>query len=155
MADLETCYRIQRDRIYGYLLRLCSDADLAADLTQDAFLRYASRYGLDHVDVPLIYRIARNLMIDAYRKKKPHSELNEFLMDDRNTPEKEITLKDEFQRTMEALQRLKQEDREILALISGNQDLGYGDIARILGISEGNVRIRVHRARLRLREILK
>lgn len=155
MADLETYYRTNRDRLYGYLLRLCANADLAADLTQDAFLRYASRYGHDRVEAPLIYRIARNLLIDAYRKRKPDSELSEFLMDDRNNPEQDATVQSDFRRTLEALQRLKPEDRDILALVSGNDELGYGDIARIMGISEGNVRIRVHRARVRLREILK
>ncbi|WP_028325092.1 RNA polymerase sigma factor [Desulfatirhabdium butyrativorans] len=155
MTDLETYYRTSRDRLYGYLLRLCANADLAADLTQDAFLRYASRYGVDRIEPALLYRIARNLMIDAFRKRKPDTSLTELLIDERNDPEMDATVHSEFRRTLEALQQMKAEDREILALVSGDDELGYGDIARILGISEGNVRIRVHRARMRLREALK
>jgi RNA polymerase sigma-70 factor (ECF subfamily) len=155
MTDLETYYRTSRDRLYGYLLRLCANADLAADLTQDAFLRYASRYGVDRIQPALLYRIARNLMIDTFRKRKPDTALTELLIDERNNPEIDATVHSEFRRTLEALQRLKPEDREILALVSGDDELGYGDIARIMGISEGNVRIRVHRARMRLREALK
>jgi RNA polymerase sigma-70 factor (ECF subfamily) len=155
MTDLETYYRTSRDRLYGYLLRLCANADLAADLTQDAFLRYASRYGVDRIQPALLYRIARNLMIDTFRKRKPDTALSELLIDERNNPEIDATVHSEFRRTIEALQRLKPEDREILALVSGDDELGYGDIARIMGISEGNVRIRVHRARMRLREALK
>lgn len=155
MSDLETFYRSRRDRIYNYLLRLCADADLAADMTQEAFLRYAARYDRNHIGIPLLYRIAKNALMDALRKKKADVPMNEQLMDERKDPEAQICMVDEFQRTLQVLQALQTEDREILALVSSDNELKYAEIGKILGISEGNARIRVHRARMRLREALK
>ena len=51
------------------------------------------------------------------------------------------------------MKKLDADEREILALTL-TEDLKYKDIASIVGINEGNVKIKVHRARLKLREIL-
>ena len=155
MTDLETYYRSHRHRVYGYLVRLSGDAELAADVTQEAFLRYASRYGSDTIEPALLYRIARNLAMDFLRKSRRSCELIEPCADDGNDPESAMVIQEEFRRMLVALQRMNAEDREILALVSSDEALRYRDIAAILGISEGNARIRVHRARIRLREAMK
>ncbi len=128
---------------------------MAADVTQEAFLRYATRYGTDTIEPALLYRIARNLALDCLRKSKPSSELTESCAENGSDPETDMVIQEEFQRMLAALQRLNSEDREILSLVSGDEELRYRDIAAILGISEGNARIRVHRARIRLREEMK
>jgi RNA polymerase sigma-70 factor (ECF subfamily) len=52
------------------------------------------------------------------------------------------------------MKRLEKDEREILALTL-NEELKYRDIASIMGINEGNVKIRVHRARLKTEGIFK
>jgi RNA polymerase sigma-70 factor (ECF subfamily) len=51
------------------------------------------------------------------------------------------------------MQQLEPEERDVLALVVSN-DLSYREIARITGISEGNVKVRVHRARVKLRKMM-
>jgi RNA polymerase sigma factor (sigma-70 family) len=54
---------------------------------------------------------------------------------------------------MGALQDLCFEDRELLSLVAV-ESLGYKEVAEVLNISVGNVKVRVHRARKRLRSML-
>jgi len=49
--------------------------------------------------------------------------------------------------------KLTDEDREILAQVASG--LPYRQIGEILGLSEANIKVRVHRARVKLREIIK
>jgi RNA polymerase sigma-70 factor (ECF subfamily) len=51
------------------------------------------------------------------------------------------------------MQQLPIIDRELISLLSG-ANLSYSEIGKILNISETNVKVKVHRARLRLKEIL-
>ena len=51
------------------------------------------------------------------------------------------------------MSRLEADEREILALAL-TEDLRYREIASLMGINVGNVKVKVHRARLKLREIL-
>jgi RNA polymerase sigma-70 factor (ECF subfamily) len=54
---------------------------------------------------------------------------------------------------MAALGRLGEQEREVLSLISSGE-LSYKEIATITRTNEGSVKVRVHRARMRLRDIL-
>ena len=52
-----------------------------------------------------------------------------------------------------ALQKLDDDERDILSLILSS-DLSYREIATIAGISEANVKVKVHRARIKLKKML-
>jgi RNA polymerase sigma-70 factor (ECF subfamily) len=54
---------------------------------------------------------------------------------------------------MDAIKRLPPFDRELIALVAG-ADLSYSQIGKVLNISEANVKVKVHRARIKLKEIL-
>jgi len=51
------------------------------------------------------------------------------------------------------MQKLKKDQRDLLAL-TVSSDLSYREIANIFGISETNVKVKVHRARTLLKEFL-
>jgi RNA polymerase sigma-70 factor (ECF subfamily) len=52
-----------------------------------------------------------------------------------------------------AIKKLENAERDILSLVISG-DLSYREIAMIAGITEANVKIKVHRARLNLKRIL-
>jgi RNA polymerase sigma-70 factor (ECF subfamily) len=60
----------------------------------------------------------------------------------------------EYRRVLSAMETLAEDEREILVLAAGD-DLSYREIASLVGISEVNVKVKVHRARLKLRKTLK
>jgi RNA polymerase sigma-70 factor (ECF subfamily) len=51
------------------------------------------------------------------------------------------------------MQELEPEERDALSLVVSS-DLSYREIARITGTSEGNIKVRVHRARVKLKRML-
>ena len=62
-------------------------------------------------------------------------------------------VRDEYRRTLSAMQHLDEVERDFLSLVVSS-DLSYREIAEIHHTSEQNVKVRVHRARVKLRGIL-
>jgi RNA polymerase sigma-70 factor (ECF subfamily) len=65
-----------------------------------------------------------------------------------------MAVREEYRRVLAAMQDLAPEERDVLALVASG-DLSYREISRITGTSEGNVKVRVHRARVKLRKMMK
>ena len=63
-------------------------------------------------------------------------------------------IRQEYMEVLSAIQRLDKDERDILALTL-SRDLKYKDIANMVGISEGAIKVKVHRARVKLKEMLK
>ncbi len=153
MDNFKDFYTRQKDKLFFYLMRITGDYHLSMDIMQESFLRCLDRYRDKSVNISLLYTIARNVLVDLGRKDKRKSELKDDVVDQNTDLENEYSVKQEYRKVMVAMSRLEADEREILALAL-TEDLKYREIASILGINEGNVKIKVHRARLKLREIL-
>jgi RNA polymerase sigma-70 factor (ECF subfamily) len=64
-----------------------------------------------------------------------------------------LIIREEYRRVIGAMQKLKEDERDILSLVVGG-DLSYREIADLTDQSEANVKVKVHRARVKLRDIL-
>ncbi len=145
-------------RIFRFCLRLTGRAEVAEDLTQEAFLR-ALRYRRSFKEsaefLPWLYRVARNVCNDHFRRSR-NSELNVEELPEVESPETsavEILERDEDRERMrQALARLPEGRREVLVL-SRFEHRKYEEIAAILDCSVGAVKIRVHRALRQLRDV--
>jgi RNA polymerase sigma-70 factor (ECF subfamily) len=62
-------------------------------------------------------------------------------------------IKQEYRQVIGAMQKLEKNERDILALAISD-GLSYRDIAAIVDISVENVKVKVHRTRLKLKKIL-
>ena len=67
--------------------------------------------------------------------------------------EQQLLVREEYKQVMAAMQRLEETERDILALIVSS-NLTYRDIAEVTGISEANVKVKVHRARVKIKKML-
>jgi RNA polymerase sigma factor (sigma-70 family) len=156
MGDIETFYRAGKDKLFGYLVRMTANHDLSADVMQESFVRYIEHYGSGPCQYSLLYRIARNVLTDHFRRNNRFTYMDDDDVEDNCvTPEQTVVARDAFQQVLNAMQKLKPDDREILSLAAGDGNLSYQQIGEITGNSEANVKVRIHRARLKLREILK
>ena len=155
MGDIEAFYREGKDRLFSYLVRMTADRDLAADVMQESYTRYIEHYGAGPNQYPLLYRIARNALNDHFRRNNRYVYSEEEVVDDCPTTDETIASRDAFQQLLKAMQKLKPDDREILSLATGDGNLSYQQIGEITGNSEANVKVRIHRARVKLRDILK
>jgi len=155
MSDYGLFYRNWKTKIFNYLMRMTGEVSLADDIMQETFIRHLDHYGETNRDIPLLYRIARNLFMDEMRKGKKqgfmtNAEEQESAIDQ----DHRLMIRSEYRCVLEAMASLKENEREILSLAAGG-DLSYAEIATLVGISEANVKVKVHRARLKVKEALK
>ena len=152
------------DRLYALALRVTGNADLAADALQDAFataLERAGQFRGDAAPGTWLYRIVFNKSIDLLRSRSREEPLDEGASGEEEAgrdvwsrPPDEILsslqAREALDRALEALtpvQRAVFELREI-------EGRPTGEVAEIVGLPAGTVRVYLHRARLRLRQIL-
>lgn len=148
--------------VFRYIYLRVSDKKEAEDLTQEVFLktyRSIDRYR-DTGSDPLAYffTVARNSVIDFYRKKKETSlEGNEEVLqipDFKNDPEEEFSKSETKEKIMKAISHLSDEQKEVVILKFIN-DLPNSEIAQLLNKNEPAIRQIQHRALENLGKILK
>lgn len=153
-AAIAAAFDAHSASIYGLALRATRDPELAADVTQEAFLRLLTegqrgRYP-DNVG-GWLYRTSANLVISRARRASVARRLAPRLLshDEPDGPEG-ITLANEQHRELDAaLGTLSVEDR--VALVMSAQGASGEEIAAHLGRSHAATRTHLTRARARLR----
>jgi RNA polymerase sigma-70 factor, ECF subfamily len=146
-------YRTQKEKLFGYLMRLTGNYQLSSDIMQESFTRYLEKYGRQTQNVSLLFTIARNAVWDDTRKTTHNKTIENDIEDTTIDPEQRTLVRESYQNVLSAMQTLDKGQRDILALtVSSN--LSYREIGNIIGISEASVKVKVHRARIKLKEIL-
>lgn len=125
---------------------------MACDLVQESFTRYLKNYNSIN-NRTLLYTIARNAALDTIRKQKTELPGTGDYEDQSSNPESQVMERQAFDRILNAIGQLDTPNRELISLVA-TADLTYREIGSILNISEANVKVRVHRARMKLRKIL-
>ena len=146
-------YLDHKEKLFAYLIRLTGDYETARDVLQESFTRYLERYRKKPVTISLLYTIARNAYFDEVRKRRITTDQVDERSDPGRNPEERTMIRQAYRRVVGAMQTLPEAERDILSLVVGG-DLTYKEIARIIGISEANVKVKVHRARTKLRGIM-
>lgn len=169
-ADSSAVAERYRAPIHHYVLRLVGSASLADDLTQETFLRVHQHLGELRDAAALegwLYRIATNVCYDRLRQREhrenhgpalpvlsPEEGCADVVADDGALRPDQLAERKEMSDCVQGfLATLPPGHRQVLLL----HDLqGYTDpeIAEMLGLSVHNVKIRLHRARARLRAAL-
>jgi len=146
-------------RLHAMLLHLAGgDHDLAAELTQEAFVRaYANldQFAGASSFYTWIWRLARNRALDLLARKRPLNVELEPLGATASDAAPSAALEGCEQRdaVRRALEALPADQREVL-LLREFDGLDYGEIAAALAVPEGTVKSRLNRARAALRERL-
>jgi RNA polymerase sigma-70 factor (ECF subfamily) len=153
--DWESLYADHLPRIYRFFCYRVSDGPTAEDLTSATFekaWRARQRYRHDLAAFTTwLFAIARNVANDHYRQHRDHVRLDDVREHSREpSPEDVAQQQDDFARLTHLMAQIPERDREVLALKFG-AELGHGDIARLMGLSESNVAVIAHRAVEKLR----
>jgi len=158
-------YDLYIDDIYRFVYFKVSSSQEAEDLTSTVFLKtwnYIQHQNIDKAKSlrALIYKIARNLIIDHYRStKKIDASIDDenagiSIVDEKQNIARQAETSSDFKIVEENLLKLKDEYREIIVM-RFIDELSFTEIAQILGKSKDNVRVLVHRALGALRDLLK
>jgi RNA polymerase sigma-70 factor (ECF subfamily) len=149
---------------YGLAWRLLSDADQAADATQDAFIHAYRAIGSFRGGVfrSWLLRITANASYDLMRRaqRRPSSPLpdpdegaHELPDLGAVNPVAEATKSELYRHLEVALARLPADQRTAVVLCDV-YGMDYNEVARMTQSALGTVKSRIHRGRLRLRELL-
>ncbi|MEJ2154994.1 MAG: RNA polymerase sigma factor [Desulfobacteraceae bacterium] len=157
--------------LYNFGLKMCGEAQDAEDVVQDTFLnvfRYLKGFRYETKFKNWLYRIATSTCIKKKRKSKfaPDRELSldDFLPQDEAAVENQTpawarlpldqVLNEELGRTLKtAILELPEKYRVVLVL-RDIEGFSTEESAQILNLSPANIKVRLHRARLFLREKL-
>ncbi|HMB23446.1 MAG: RNA polymerase sigma factor [Chloroflexota bacterium] len=151
-------------RIFRYIMSMVRDTATAEDLTQETFLRaYHHRDSLREAaaQTAWLYRIATHICLDHLRqsaRRRPmesETDLTEVDIAEPDTPSLQKTMEqDEMSGCIQRyLNRLSDSYRSVI-LLHDMHELTALEIAELLGESLATVKIRLHRARHKLKTIL-
>jgi len=149
-------YAKYAEDVYRFAHWLSGNPHDARDITSETFVRAwtaATEPRMETVKTYL-FTIARNLHRKQWRRESRLEELDEAMPDPRTTPDEVAANRDEFQRTLAAVQTLPEIDRTVL-LLRAEEGLSYEDIAAVTGLSVAAAKVRVFRARAKLAALLK
>ncbi|MDH7511400.1 MAG: sigma-70 family RNA polymerase sigma factor [Clostridiales bacterium] len=163
----EILVRKYQQSIMNYIGRMVRERETAIDFTQDVFVRaYSSLRSFDptHKFTTWLFRIASNLVIDHWRKKKIQAlSLSEPADEDRgpalDIPDNEPSVARKFElaelrrRIEKALERLPTSQRELFIWRHVN-GLSYEEMAEIKSLPLGTVKNRVYQAKETIRRLL-
>jgi RNA polymerase sigma-70 factor (ECF subfamily) len=148
-VELEDVFRAHQRAVFAYFLRVVGSRQDAEELAQETFVRACSaavRFRGDSSVTTWLFGIARRVLLEAIRAGlfERSSELVEPEDPGTDRPEERIDLE-------RALASLRVADREALVMVDV---LGFEpiEVAAMIGIAPETFRVRLHRARSRLRE---
>ena len=158
----EQIYRRHFRRVYALCLRMLGDPTQAEDLTQDVFVNLFNKIGSfrgESAFTTWLHRMTVNQVLMFFRKASTRSELT---TDEGETPV-QIVRGTENPNAMPLVDRIALE-RAIAQLPPGYRTVfilhdveghDHDEIARILEVSEGTSKSQLHKARLKLRTLLR
>lgn len=164
-AAFEVLYNLHKRRVYSLCLRMTTNTAEAEDLTQEAFLQLFRKIGTFRGESAFstwLHRMAVNVVLMQLRKKGLQLvPLDDESEGDEETPKKDYGAQDtvlagsiDRLQLKNAIDRLPPGYRSIFVL-HDVEGFEHNEIAEMVGCSIGNSKSQLHKARMKLRELLK
>lgn len=150
--EYNQCVNMYADNVYRFIVKNLRHEEDARDVVQTAFEKmWKHREQVENEKCKsYLFTVAYNQMIDHIRKNKRVSLKEDF--DDYSKvvhqPNRQAK-----QTLMEALNRLNETQRS-LVMLKDYEGYSYEEISKIMGLTETQVKVYLHRARLTLRSYL-
>jgi RNA polymerase sigma-70 factor, ECF subfamily len=162
MQAFEELYQRHNRRVYSLCLRMTQNVSEAEDLAQEVFIQLFRKIGSfrgESAFTTWLHRMTVNQVLMHFRRRKSRPE---FTTEEGETPV-QIVRGTENQNKMPVVDRIILENaisklspgyRSVFILhdVEGHE---HGEIAEILGISEGTSKSQLHKARLKLRQLIR
>jgi RNA polymerase sigma-70 factor, ECF subfamily len=167
---LEQALELLQGTVFSFSMKVCGQREDAEDTMQEVLVKslpYLPRFDSPRALLVWLYRVAKNRCLMSRRRSKfaPKQELSlDELMPDRQeleklakagplNPESLAIRSQQARKLREAIQKLPPQYRIILVM-RDMEGLSDEEVGEITGLKPGNVRVRLHRARLYVRKEL-
>lgn len=147
--NFETIYKTYWQKVFRLCMGYANDRDAAEDLAQETFIKVWKQLPKFRNESSIgtwIFRIATNTCLRQIQidNKMPKSELPVDIKDDNLT----MHLEKDIQFLYQCISELPEVERIIISLEL--EDMNQKEIAEIVGLSEGNVRVKIYRIKEKL-----
>jgi RNA polymerase sigma-70 factor (ECF subfamily) len=168
-AHMEQALELLQNTVFSFSMTVCGHREDAEDTMQDVLVKaipYLTKFDSPKALTAWLYTVARNRCWMSRRKSKlaprEHLSLDELMPDAAEldhlaemaaadpSPEHKAIVGQDKERLQQAILKVPPSYRLVLVL-HDVEELSTEEIARILNLKEGNVRVRLHRARLLVR----
>lgn len=161
MKPFDEVYTEHADSVYRFCVSQLGDPVTAEDVTSDVFAAAFIAYERVRPDPAGIrtwlFRIARNAVIDQYRREGRRRSLLTRIGHAREFPdtvEERSEQRDDLRSVIDAVGSLRERERQLVGLrVAGG--LSHAEIAAVMGMREGAARTAVHRALAHVRAVLR
>jgi RNA polymerase sigma factor (sigma-70 family) len=154
MTDREynDCVTSYADNVYRFILKNLRREDDAKDVVQSAFEKlWKNRGSVDAVkSKSYLFTIAYHQMIDHLRKEK-RIELKSVFREEALVSDRPVH---QLKKTLEAALARLNETQRSLVLLKDYEGYSYLEIGQITGLTESQVKVYLHRARIQLKNYL-
>jgi RNA polymerase sigma-70 factor (ECF subfamily) len=151
----ESLLRAHERQVLGTALRLLGRLEDAQDAAQEVFIRlFRNLKKLQSMDAvgPWLHRVTVNVCKDAWRKRRPESDITEFTITSEAPDPETVAAQSQRQRAVvRGLGTLARKERAALVLREV-EGLSTREVAEILGSSEVTVRTQICSARIKLKK---
>ncbi|MEE0132704.1 MAG: RNA polymerase sigma factor [Treponema sp.] len=159
-SDFRKIYDGAMQMLYKVSYRIVNDEEAAEDIVHDSLIKMNEKAivfpSLNDAKYWLI-RVVKNASLNYVKRKgRERKAYEKALYEDhrkQDSGETELLKKETQKKTKEALDKLPENLRMVL-ILREYAELNYKEIGRVLGITEGNVKVRVFRAREQLAKLI-
>ena len=158
--DFNDIYMATMQLLFKISFRIVGTEDAAEDLAHDSLIKAHEKAlvfpSIDDAKYWLI-RVVKNASLNYAKRKGREAKAYEKALHEESrkveSGETKILKEETRRKTHDALNKLPEKLKEVLVLREYG-DMNYKEIGKVLGITEGNVKIRVFRAREQLAKLL-
>ncbi|MGO9305996.1 MAG: sigma-70 family RNA polymerase sigma factor [Candidatus Korobacteraceae bacterium] len=168
--SLDRALALLQNTVYSFSMKVCGHPQDAEDTMQDVLLKsipYLAKFDTPQALTVWLYKVARNRCISSHRGSTvsrtrnlsldelmpDRRELQEVLQSAAPNPEAALLNSETTEHLRLAILKVPSQYRMVLVL-HDMEDLSTAEVAKIMGLREGTVRVRLHRARLFVRQHL-
>ena len=160
VADFKRIYDETMQMLYKIAYRIVNDEEAAEDLAHDSLIK-ANEKRLEFPSINdakyWLIRVVKNASLNYIKKRtRERKAFQKALYEDRRkvlSGETEVLQAESIKSAQQALSKLPPKLKEVIVLKEYG-DMNYKEIGKVVGITEGNVKVRVFRARKLLEEML-
>ncbi|HUH25566.1 MAG TPA: RNA polymerase sigma factor [Flavobacterium sp.] len=145
-TDFERVYKDYWDRIFRLCMGYVNDYSLAQDMAQETFINVWNSFDRFRQESNVgtwIYRIATNICLRQLEKQK---RVKQTILPVNIPEDIQINIEPSIQLLYSFIAELPEIDRLIISLEL--EDINQKEIAQIVGLSESNIRVKIHRIKL-------
>ncbi len=151
-AEFNQCVDEHSNGVYRFILKNIRDEDKAKDIVQDSFEKMWLKVNEIEYEKSksYLFTAAYHTMIDAIRKNKNQSELNEVAFNQHSYTNEYLGLKDILNKAVDKLPEIQKS----VLLLRDYEGCSYEEIEKITNLSVSQVKVYIYRARVFLKNYI-